>query len=149
MSKAKQRAADVARYIVRQHGAMPQMKLQKLLYYCEAASQAWYEEPLFDDIIEAWAGGPVVASFWNNHRYESPISSVPEGAPLNSERARNIADRIWNAYGTYNSGQLSSMTHVEEPWLEARQKGRARDGESARTPIDRMTMRRFYKRAWG
>lgn len=71
------RAADVARYIIDIHGPLPQMKLQKLLYYCQAASLASYDSPLYADRIKAWAGGPVVVSLWKAHPYESVIGSVP------------------------------------------------------------------------
>lgn len=51
---------DVAEYILEQHGEMTSMKLQKLVYYCQAWHLAWSDEPLFRESIEAWANGPVV-----------------------------------------------------------------------------------------
>jgi uncharacterized phage-associated protein len=51
---------DVAQYILRKQGGMTTMKLQKLVYYAQAWSLVWDEEPLFDQPIEAWSNGPGV-----------------------------------------------------------------------------------------
>ncbi len=58
---------DVAAYILEQYSAIPTMKLQKLIYYCQAWSLVWDEEPLFSEDIEAWANGPVVRSLYEAH----------------------------------------------------------------------------------
>lgn len=57
-------ANDVAQYVLEQSGKMTTIKLQKLVYYCQAWSLVWTESPLFDDRIEAWANGPVVPSLY-------------------------------------------------------------------------------------
>jgi uncharacterized phage-associated protein len=61
-------AKDVAAYILQRLGPMTTMKLQKLLYYCQAWSLVWDEEPLFYEAIEAWANGPVVREVFEEHR---------------------------------------------------------------------------------
>ena len=38
---AKCSALDVAKYILKEHGEMTAMKLQKLVYYCQAWSLVW------------------------------------------------------------------------------------------------------------
>lgn len=53
-------ALDVAQYILEQQGPMPAMKLHKLLYYAQAWSLVWDDEPLFPERIEAWINGPVI-----------------------------------------------------------------------------------------
>ena len=47
---------------------MTALKLQKLVYYAQAWSLVWDEEPLFPDPIEAWANGPVVYELYKRHR---------------------------------------------------------------------------------
>lgn len=59
---------DVAEYILEQYGEMTAMKLQKLVYYCQAWHLAWDGEPLFRESIEAWANGPVVPALYEAHR---------------------------------------------------------------------------------
>lgn len=59
---------DVAEFILRKFGSMTAMKLQKLVYYCQAWSLVWDEKPLFPERIEAWANGPVVRELFDLDR---------------------------------------------------------------------------------
>src|ERR1700730_81854 len=79
ISKPEQRSAnvtvhDVAAFIVNRQGEMSAMKLQKLVYYSQAWSLVWDDEPLFDDAIEAWANGPVVRALYARHRGQFKVS---------------------------------------------------------------------------
>ena len=40
---------DVAAHILQKYGSMTAMKLQKLVYYCQAWSLVWDEQPLFSE----------------------------------------------------------------------------------------------------
>ena len=40
---------DIAQYILSATGEMTTMKLQKLVYYCQAWSLVWDEEPIFNE----------------------------------------------------------------------------------------------------
>ena len=61
-------AFDVAKYILEEKGNLTAMKLQKLLYYCQAWSLVWDEKPLFENTIQAWVNGPVLPAAYNYHR---------------------------------------------------------------------------------
>ena len=50
---------DVAKYILDRYGAMSAMKLQKLIFYCQAMSLVWDDVPLFENEFQAWVKGPV------------------------------------------------------------------------------------------
>src|SRR5689334_5878093 len=50
---------DTAAFILKVHGPVSAMKLEKLVYYCQAWSLVWDERPMFSERIEAWANGPV------------------------------------------------------------------------------------------
>lgn len=65
---------DVADYILGSCGPMSAMKLQKLVYYAQAWSLVWDEQPLFPDDFEAWANGPVVRSLYDLHRGQFRVS---------------------------------------------------------------------------
>ena len=58
---------DVACYIMSKVKQCTTMKLQKLLYYCQAWYLVWNERPLFRENIEAWANGPVIRELYNFH----------------------------------------------------------------------------------
>jgi uncharacterized phage-associated protein len=138
-------AADVARYLIRHYGAMAQLKLQKLLYFCQAASWAWRHGPLFADRIEAWSNGPVVVSFWRNHPYEGVINAVPEGNNIEDRHIQSLIDAVYSHFGHYEPEQLSDMTHRERPWLDAR-RGLA-EGQRGSVAITDEAMQ-HYIRAW-
>ena len=52
-------ALDVAEYILEREGVIGTLKLQKLVYYCQAWSMVWNNRPLFPEDIEAWGRGAV------------------------------------------------------------------------------------------
>lgn len=134
---------DVAAYILEKKGEMTAMKLQKLVYYSQAWSLVWDEEPLFPERIEAWANGPVVPALYSEHRGQFKVSSWPRGNPdqLTLEQRQTI-DAVLNYYGDKSSQWLSDLTHREEPWLEAR-KGLG-PGERGSQAISHASMAEYY-----
>ena len=75
MVEHKTSVFDVAEYILGKHAVehpdnpeMTTMKLQKLIYYCQAWSLAWDGDPMFPEEFEAWASGPVVPTLYEIHR---------------------------------------------------------------------------------
>lgn len=50
---------DVAKYILHELGAIQVWKLHKLIYYCQAWSLVWDDEPLFEENFYAWDNGPL------------------------------------------------------------------------------------------
>ena len=117
----KIRVFDVAAYILQKMGSMTTMKLQKLVYYSQAWSLVWDEEPLFEETIEAWANGPVVKDLFDYHRGMYEISAIPIGNPrlLNQEQQETI-DAILEYYGDKSAQWLIELTHIEDPWVQAR-----------------------------
>lgn len=116
---------DVAAYIAEalreRSPKLTAMKLQKLLYYCQAWSLVWNEEPLFPEQIEAWANGPVIKELYEWHRGMLQIESVPQGnSDLVTTAQRETIDRVLEAYGGKTAQWLSDLTHLEAPWREAR-----------------------------
>jgi len=59
---------DVAANILAKRGPMSVMKLQKLVYYCQAWSLVWDDRPMFREPIEAWTMGPAVPALYREHR---------------------------------------------------------------------------------
>jgi uncharacterized phage-associated protein len=138
------RANDVAAYILRKQGSMSAMKLQKLIYYSQAWHLVWAEEPLFDEPIEAWANGPVVHKVFDGHRGKFTVAPPwTRGDPDALDKAeQGTVDAVLENYGELSGRTLSTLTHDETPWREARA-GLAPTDRSAR-PIDLETMAEFY-----
>jgi uncharacterized phage-associated protein len=114
-------AHDVAAYILSRQAPLSAMKLQKLVYYAQAWSTVWDDQPLFPERIEAWANGPVVRELYDLHRGQFQVQSWPQGnaAALDDEQ-RSTVDAVLQFYGPRNAQVLSDMTHQEDPWRLAR-----------------------------
>ena len=114
---------DVAKYILEQRGEITAMKLQKLVYYSQAWHLVWDEEPLFPERIEAWANGPVVPDLYAEHKrfYTVDASSLTHGSSKNlTEGQVGSIDAVLSLYGDKKSQWLSELTHMEDPWKNAR-----------------------------
>ncbi|WP_419847654.1 Panacea domain-containing protein [Candidatus Poriferisocius sp.] len=112
---------DVAAYVLSKQGKMSTMKLQKLLYYCQAWHLVWDEEPLFDADFQAWANGPVVYEIYDQHRGCFSVDEWESGDPHNvPQQAAGIIDDVLADYGSLAGHQLSRLTHSEDPWRDAR-----------------------------
>jgi len=112
---------DVAAYILDKLGNMTTMKLQKLVYYSQAWSLVWDEKPLFPEPIEAWANGPVVKKLFAFHRGQYEIDFMPIGnKDLLSKEETDTIDSVLEFYGDKKSQWLIQLSHMEEPWKNAR-----------------------------
>jgi len=135
---------DVAEYILTCLGEMSAMKLQKLMYYSQAWTLAWTDKPLFEEEIEAWAKGPVVPALYFKHRGQFRVQPGFFGG--NAERLspdeKESIDRVLAFYGPKDPQWLSSLTHLEDPWKNARQ-GMAEDERGNRV-ISKVAMLEYY-----
>jgi len=122
-------AFDVARYIIK---SLPtdNLKLQKLLYYCQAVHLVLYDKnPLFHEEIEAWDYGPVVPAVYKeyrNHGFEtipSPDKPLDESSGLDMNKIR-VIDMTMACFGGMSGTELINQTHSETPWKEAYRLGK-------------------------
>ncbi|HBL31796.1 MAG TPA: hypothetical protein DD490_33655 [Acidobacteria bacterium] len=133
---------DIAAYILEKEGPMTAMKLQKLLYYCQAWALVWEDKPLFRARIEAWANGPVIPSVYARHRGQFEVSTWEGNLLSLTAGERETVDAVLGYYGKYSSLILSQLTHNERPWLEAR-RGLA-PGERGKEEITHAAMAEYY-----
>ena len=134
---------DVAAYILQQRGAMPAMKLQKLVFYSQAWSLVWDDEPLLPEAIEAWANGPVVRALYEAHKGAFRVDRIAAGNPATlTETQRSTIDNVLKFYGDKTSQWLSDLTHQEDPWKNARNGTPA--GESGSVVISHAAMAEYY-----
>ena len=136
---------DVAHYILDQKGQITTVKLQKLVYYCQAWSLVWDEEPLFNDLIQAWANGPVVPVLFAAHKGKFRVSSLdfPQGNSTNlSPQQKETIDNVLKYYSAKTAQWLVDLTHLEDPWREAR--GNCGCGEACSNEITQGSMMEYY-----
>lgn len=134
---------DIAEYILENQGSMTTMKLQKLMYYCQAWSLIWDTKPLFPEQIQAWASGPVVPELYKVHRGQFEIDSLPVGNKNKlTKDERETVDSVLSYYGGKEAQWLSDLTHLEKPWKETRI-GK-KPGENCTREITHAAMAEYY-----
>ena len=118
------------------------LKLQKLLFYCQAYHLSISGEPLFEDDILAQDYGPVVRSVYENYKkHDSSIISVKKELKSEDISATSIGviSTVMGAYSKFSAIELMGMTHSERPWQEAY----ARKGKDK--IISQDSMKKYYK----
>ena len=135
---------DIARHILQRQGRTSTLKLQKLVYYTQVWSVATSGSAIFGDSIKAWAQGPVVPTLYHQHKGRKYIlvGDVQAHGPGLSDAERAHVDGVLRDYGGLPAAYLSALTHFEQPWREARNKGK-RDGYKSPT-IELPAIRAFY-----
>jgi len=135
---------DVAKYLLQLADASDEdpvsnLKLQKMLYYCQGFCLAILDRPLFSAPIEKWTHGPVCPTVY--HGYKT-FGSNPIPAPDDfdsdgklEEEEKNLIQQVYSTYGQFAAWRLREMTHEEQPWLSAQPSG----------VISNDSMREFFK----
>lgn len=104
-----------------QEGPVSNLKLQKLLYYAQGHYLAQTGKPLFNESIQAWSHGPVVAPVYHEFkrfgRNEIDLDDDFSWDEVDEETTQFLI-RVWNTYGQYAAWRLRNMTHGEPPWKD-------------------------------
>lgn len=112
------KAKDVASYIIAS-SPTDNLKLQKLLYYCQAVSFFLTDKELFSDNIEAWQYGPVVSEVYKEYKSNGFDIILPSDKIIKlSGKEREIIDLTLSYYGEMSGLELMKKTHKEFPWLD-------------------------------
>ena len=135
---------DVAQYILDERGRMTTWKLQKLVYYSQAWSLVWDEEPLFRDRIEAWANGPVSPRLYDRHRGSFTVGRIRGNPARLDQDQRETIEAVLQRYGGKSSQWLSNLTHREYPWRQARRRSGLAPGERGNAQILLTDMAEYY-----
>jgi uncharacterized phage-associated protein len=133
---------DVSVSILRRTGPISAMKLQKLIYYCQAWSLVWDDKPLFQSNIEAWMSGPVVRELYEKHRGKYIVSAddfteYASKSVLSPEQQETI-NIVLRSYANKSAQWLSDQTHHEKPWQIAREGLSESDRGSNRISLESM-----------
>lgn len=96
---------------------MSNMKLQKMLYYQQGYHLALFDEPLFEEDLEAWMYGPVVPVVYEHYKINGSKGIQPEKSVIkltNKEEA--LFNEVYRIYGIYSATGLMNLSHSEKPW---------------------------------
>ena len=100
------------------------LKLQKMLYFVQAAFLSNLNKKAFDEKIVAYQYWPVVESIYREYK-------VMKSFPLSvddwwtddclSEEDKKAIRRVWEIFWLYSSSRLVEMTHQHDPWKSTKQ----------------------------
>lgn len=117
-------AIDIAKKIICktdvEHGdTLSNLKLQKLLYYMQGFHLAFFDEPFFNESIEAWTYGPVVPVVFQEFKKYKKHSINPDNYHddlVLTDDEQQMFDMVYSEYNRYSAVALMNMTHTEGPW---------------------------------
>ncbi|WP_416191426.1 Panacea domain-containing protein [Neisseria sp. CCUG12390] len=121
------------------------MKLQKLCYYAQGLSLGLNQAELFSDDFQAWQHGPVNPDLYSKYReYQwRPIDiDIAASEVLPTTEEQEHLRQVVAAFGKFDGAALSTMTHREQPWLEAR--AGIPESEGSRETIQKNVMRNYF-----
>ena len=103
-------------YILKHYGPMSHLKLQKLIFYCDAYCLAYFDKELVTDQFEAWVHGPVSRKVYNSLKdksilYSDLIYSKKEGEDVDVEFGKLTQDQQDLILSVL--GDLSKWTGIE------------------------------------
>lgn len=149
--KAKYTAPQIAKWFIKRANSeeiedgvfegITNLKLQKIIYFAQAASLGITGKPLFDDEIEAWKYGPVIPSVYHIYKENknNPIPTPDDVPEFDSDTERLLSD-IWDIFGGASASHLVEETHKHKPWKDAYNGG---NGEGS--VISQDSLRLFYQ----
>lgn len=122
------------------HEAMPSKKLQELLYYTQAWSNALLKKPIINTDFQALDSGAVSIDLWRKyHSYGE--TDIPQNKnyvnQISEARVEDLLEEVWITYGDKNANELVALTHRELPWIIAQCNGKP-------YIIDNNVMGKFY-----
>lgn len=104
-----------------QYYSLSNLKLQKLLYYCQGGHYKWDNKQLISDVeFEAWKYGPVVPEIYREYskygQNDIPSVSAEENFLLTEVELETI-ESVWNQLKEMHAYTLVNSTHEEDPWI--------------------------------
>lgn len=105
----------------------------------------WDEKPLFSEQIQAWANGPVVPDLFQHHKGQFQVTAKDFQFANSDKLTPNQKETIKSVlkyYGNKSAQWLVDLTHLEDPWRNAR--GICGNGESCNSIISHGAMMEYY-----
>jgi len=123
------------------------MKLQKLCYYAQGFKLAEGEQ-LFPEDFQAWQHGPVIPELYQKYSaYSWRAIDVALPEEIQDKGLAEKVEDIVYAFGRYDGAALSTMTHREAPWLDAR--NGIPESSGSRETIKKDSLQRFFQAQLG
>jgi uncharacterized phage-associated protein len=115
---------EIANYFIhlanQTNAAISNLKLQKLVYYAQAWHLAIHRSPLFLEDFQAWIHGPVIPELYQKYKGFGWQPIQEDAHPNLPGEVLNFLEEIAQEYFACDTYELEQMTHVENPWNQAR-----------------------------
>lgn len=139
---------EVSQYLIYRCEEITNLTLEKLLYYAQGFYQAFFDASLFEEDCEAWVHGPVYPAIYDKYKvYSSKMIEeqiCEEIAEQVEEDKKLLLDAIVRSFGYYSGKALEKMTHMEEPWIKAR--NGSVEEVRGKNIIDKEEMKKYFKK---
>lgn len=147
-------------YIIKHYGPMSHLKLQKLLYYCDAYHLAYFQRELLTERFEAWVHGPVCPSLYHRlkdlsvlyddlkYSYEPGETDVDTVFETLTGDQKQLIKDVLDTLSKWTGFELECATHRDLPWIEAR-KGYGEADVCTNEISKELTMNYYRKELFG
>lgn len=141
----------VAKYLnelnIKKHKcSMDQMKMHKMMYFSQREYLMIFKDTLFDDDFEAWKYGPVLVNVRNEYLTSNMFNGKYKEL---SDKEKKLVESVYKRYDEYDAWQLSTLSHAEHSWLQARRglvEGEAGNEKMSLTAMKADATREFLRR---
>ncbi len=105
------------RYMEQFGSRIGEMKLHKLLYFTQRECIVQTEEPMFPDKFEAWKYGPVMVKIRKCYGDDTLNKCLSDKS---IEKYKSVFDNVFETFALKDAWSLSTLTHGEYSWKNAR-----------------------------
>ena len=141
--------SDVVNYLVHlrdedekngEYYSLSNLKLQKLLYYCQGGHYRWDQEQLIEDAqFQAWRYGPVIPTIYRKFsKYGQNDIPTNTGEYFLENNEKETIAAVWSQLKTMHAYTLVNSSHEETPWRNVYVEGQNND-------IDNIEILRYFQ----
>ena len=118
MITALQAASYISRRYYQDYGDnIDEMKLHKLLYFAQREAIIINKEPMFKEQFVAWKYGPVMLCVRDAFKQGQLNAMLSDS---DAEQFEDVFESVFKRYANKTSWSLSTLTHGEFSWQNAR-----------------------------
>lgn len=149
LSSSNSKLYSVALYLIKNIKDFTPLALQKLLYFINVFSNKLLDKSLFNELPEARLYGPVYEKIYNAFsEYKGDPIKIAEVFPDNNcnftLEEKKYLDKMIEYFGCYSGGVLIDMSHLTDPWIEAR--GGLEEKESCNKLISAESIEEYFNK---
>jgi putative zinc finger/helix-turn-helix YgiT family protein len=127
----------IVRYLLYKAEDITPLTLQKALYYVQGFYYAFNNDYLLSEDCEAWAHGPVFRKIYYRYKdfnYDEIEKPAYFDDSIFTNMEKLLLDSVVKYFCCYSGKILEAFTHMEKPWLQAREGLKVSEGSDRVIP---------------